>query len=132
MNAELGAAGADIRAAYIDLQAADAGNSVQLSGQLGIFIDRFPGDINDYRDVPFCPERCFFGNEGFHPDVLQADGVEHARGRLHNARLRVTIPGFKGGTLADDGAETLYIKKVIILGAVAEGAGRGHDRVGQM
>ena len=74
-------------------------------------------------------------NQGLDADSLrarlEADGVEHAGGRLGGARLRVAGPGREGRALADDGAQALDVKYADRLEAVAEGAGGGHDGVAQ-
>src|SRR5262245_17644675 len=63
---------------------------------------------------------------------LQADGVEHPRGRHMQARRRVAGPLVGREGLRRDRAEASRIAVTGELVAVAEGSGGGDDRVGQL
>ena len=64
-------------------------------------------------------------------DALQADGIEHAGRRLDDPRWRVPFALCQEQPFDGDAAERGQINDVGVLGAVAETAAGGDDRVGQ-
>ena len=68
-------------------------------------------------------------DEAVHADALQADGVQHAGGRLDDARRRVAFALGNEQPLHADAAERGQIDDVGVLEAVAEAAAGGDDRV---
>src|SRR5262249_9023054 len=60
---------------------------------------------------------------------LQADRVEHPRGRLDDARSGMTFAFREEQPLRDDRAERRQIDDVRVLDAVAEAAARRDERV---
>ncbi len=120
-----------IGAADVDLQPADPASSVQGTGQVGVVGDALAGDVHDHGDTPAGPHRSDIAEYRLKTDVLKADGVDHPCGGLGHAGLDVAPARAQRDRLADDGAQPLDVEDLDVLQAVAEGARRRHDRVGQ-
>ena len=69
--------------------------------------------------------------KGTHPDIFDADRVQHARGRLSDPRRRIPRTRLERQALADEAANRFEIQERCKLGPVAEGPGRGQHRIAQ-
>jgi hypothetical protein len=56
---------------------------------LGIFVDRRAADVHDHGGVPRAQLGQLLADEPPHPDPLQADRVQHSRGRFDDPRRRM-------------------------------------------
>ena len=70
-----------------------------------------------------------FGAELLDAAVLQAYGIEHARGGLGHAGVGVALAVLASSALDDEAAEAVEVYEVGELFAVAEGAAGGEHRV---
>ena len=89
--AERDAAFLDVRARDVQLERGDAFDVRQDRRQLHVFLDGRSADIHDDDGAARAKLRHLFGDESMDADALQADRVQHSRGRLHDPRRRMAF-----------------------------------------
>ena len=70
-----------------------------------VLVQRRSADVDDGRRAEPAQFRQFFGDEPMHADALQADRVQHAGRRFHDARRRVALALFEEQALDRHAAE---------------------------
>ena len=78
-SAETTAALFGIRTGNVQLVSGDSSAIVQFPNDGQIVVDGEPEHVHNDRAADFSKERHLFGNESFDTDVLQTDGIQHAR-----------------------------------------------------
>jgi len=79
--------------------------------------------------VYFFQPRELVSEKCFEPYVGQADGIEHAAGCFHDSWRRISRHWLQGKPFHNQRAEEVEVHKALQLQPVAEGPGRGDDRV---
>ena len=88
-------------------------------------------DVDDDRAAPGLELGQLAAQEGLDAGIGKAYGIEHARGRLDDARGEVALAGLEGDGLRIQRAEGVDAYEPIVLGAVADGARREPDGISQ-
>ena len=129
--AEGDAAFLDVRTRDIQLERGDAFDVRKNARELDVLLQRRAADVHDDGGTPGTQLRHLFGDEPVDADSLEADGIQHAGGGLHDAGRRVSFALGKEETLYGDAAERRQIDQVGVFGAVPETTARGDERVFQ-
>ena len=133
IGTERHAAGVHIGAGDVQLVGGDAFGIVQALDHLLVFADRIAEDVDDdFAGGIAAQGRQLLLDELGDADVLQSDGIEHARSGLDDARRGMAGHGFQRDALGDERADALQRDDLFKFDAVAEGAAGGDDRVGQL
>ncbi len=122
----------DVRAGDVHFQKPDLFFSVEERAGAGVFLHGKAADVGDHFLVkhPLEPWQ-FFADDGANAGVLQAHGVEHAGGRVGDARGGVAKARFLRGALEGEGAEYVDVVPLGKLVAIAERSAGGDDGVVQ-
>ena len=121
-----------VRARHIDLERGDEVLfRFEAFGHIRVIFGLFAPDVHDHGRLRLLQARQVVvpGQEGVDTRPLQADGVQHAADHLRHARRRIAVRRPRGNALHDDRAELLDREEILVLLAVSECAGCGHDRV---
>ena len=121
----------DVGAGDVQLERGDPLGVRQDPRQLDVLVDRRAADVDEDDGAPVAQLRQLLADEPVHADALQADGVEHPRRRLDDARRRMSLALRQEQPLHGDAAERRQIDDVGVLDAVAEAAAGGDQRVGE-
>ena len=74
----------------------------------------------------------FFFDKGARADVLQSNGVEHARRGFVQTRRRIAGHRFRGESLDHEAAEFVEVHDIFELNPVAKGPAGGNHRILQL
>src|SRR5262249_12051704 len=128
VDAELHAPLRRVGAGDVQLDRVHTG-AVEAPRQRREVIIRLAEDVGDDRGVVTPQLRQLVADERLHTDVLQADRVEHAAGRLRDAAGGVPLARLPGQTLRDDPPEARDVEVRQEVETVPGGAAGGQDRV---
>jgi len=121
----------DVRARNVQLERAHAVGIREDPCQLDIFIERAAADVDEDRGAAIAQLRQLFPDEPMDADALEADGVEHAGRRLHDALRRMALALSQEEALDCHAAEERQVDDVGVLDAVAKAAAGSDDGVFQ-
>ena len=120
---------ADVRAGDIQLQGGDSRHSFQPSPHADELVVALAGDTNHHRGAQTRQVRKLAADEGFDAVVVQADRIEHYRGRLDRPRRRIAGARLLSNGLGQDRPEPAQVHQARHFAGVAKGAGGDHYRV---
>ena len=129
VHTETHSAAIEVRTRNVEFHAGNPSRTVEFFDNREVFLHSFAADVHNHLHVKIAEVREFLRNKTVYADVLEADGVQHAGGSLHDALHRVAGPGCACYTFDNDSTESVQINEVGVFAAVAEGAGGSHHRI---
>src|SRR5208337_1427349 len=120
-----------VRTAYVDFQGGYSRRPVEPGRKFTVFLDRVAEDVYDHRNAQIAQKRELYCQKPFGSDIFQTYGVYHPCRCFDQPGRRVPGSGLKRNPLYYNRPETPQIYELRVFLAVAERAGRAHNRVFQ-
>ena len=121
-----------IRAGNVDLQPAHLLLRVQAFAGIGVILHAEAADVCHHRLMEyFLQLRQFLRDHLFHPGILQAHGVDHARRAFRDTGRGISETGIFCGSLEGEGSQAIDIVPLGKLIPEAESTAGGDHRVVQ-